>query len=57
MGNWSRNGADSVCATKTDIPVKRYLQFVTVQYIIYLIIFQLQQKANDFDLKRYFLCK
>lgn len=46
-----------VCATKTNIPVKWYLQFFTVQYIIYFVIFQLQQKANDFDGSRFFLCK
>ena len=57
MGNRFLKGAVCVCATKTNIPVKWYLQFFTVQYIIYLVIFQLQQKANDFDCSRFFLCK
>ena len=57
MGNWVPNGADFVCATKTNIPVKWYLKFFTVQYIIYFVIFQLQQKSNDFGISRFFLCK
>lgn len=57
MGNWSQNRAVYVCDTKTIIPVKRYLQFFSVQYIIYLVIFQLQQKPNDFDEYPSFLCK
>ena len=57
MGKELFFGAVYVCATKTNIPVKWYLQFFTVQYIIYLVIFQLQQKANDFYTSRFFLCK
>ena len=57
MGKGFRDGAVCVCDTKTNIPVKRYLQFFMVQYIIYFVIFQLQQKSNDFDGSRFFLCK
>ena len=57
MGIGSFHRVVYVCDTKTNIPVKWYLQFFTVQYIIYFVIFQLQQKANDFDGSRFFLCK
>ena len=57
MGIGSFHRVVYVCDTKTNIPVKWYLQFFTVQYIIYSVLFQLQQKANDFDGSCFFLCK